>query len=308
MPLQTLYRPETLDEFYGNEALKKSLQSVLDREKDIPQAFLFTGPSGCGKSSLARVVKKRLKIDDGDYHFYNTANTRGIDTIREIVDNAPYFSLFGSNKMYVFEECHQLTVPSMEALLDVLENPPNHTYFVLCTTDPQKLKQTLKRRCYIGTVESLDDREIDSLLTDVLRKEQVEVSDRIRKHIIDHCDGSPGIALSLLDSVIDMEEKDEDLAIEAITVGVPDLKVIELCRALVKPKAKWSEVQKVLEAINIRKIEPENIRLLIVGYFTTVMLNDPSDRIADVSLCFTGSFVESRGLGLVLACWEACKL
>ena len=105
MPLQNIYIPQTLDEFRGNKALVKSLKSVLERQEDVPQVYLFTGPSGCGKSSLAKIVKNVLNVDDGDYHFYDTSNTRGIETIRTIVENAPYFGLFGGKKLYVFEEC-----------------------------------------------------------------------------------------------------------------------------------------------------------------------------------------------------------
>ena len=207
----------------------------------------------------------------------------------------------------VVHNCHQITGPAQEGLLDLLEHPPEHTHFVFCTTEPQKLKITLRRRCFQGSVEPLSSVSLINLLVKTLETEEVSLSSKIMDKIVECSDGSPGIALGMLDSVIDMEEEDEEDAIEAITLGVPDIKIIELCRSLMKDPSKWSEVQAVLKSIDLKKVEAESVRMMIVGYFTSVMLKNPNQRIANIGLLFTDSFIYSRGLGLAIACWEACK-
>lgn len=145
MPLHTNYRPESLDEIVGNEAAIESLRSVLSREKDIPHSYFLTGLPGGAKTTTARIIKIILGIERGDYYEYNTANTRGIDTIRDISSGCEMMPMFGSRKMYMMDECHQLTGPAMEAMLKLLEEPPPHVYFAMCTSEPEKIKgNTLK--------------------------------------------------------------------------------------------------------------------------------------------------------------------
>ena len=105
MPLHTTYRPANLDDLVGNDGTIESLISVLDRESDIPHSFLFTGPSGTGKSSCANILKNELKCSESDYYLYNAASARGIDVIREIIENSSFMPIDGDVKLIVLEEC-----------------------------------------------------------------------------------------------------------------------------------------------------------------------------------------------------------
>jgi DNA polymerase III gamma/tau subunit len=103
--LQVRYRPKSIKGIYGNSALKESLTSALSKE-DKPTSFLFTGKSGCGKTTFGRVIANELCIDPINTHIYNAASTRGIDTIREIIQEAKKVPLFGGNRrIYILEEC-----------------------------------------------------------------------------------------------------------------------------------------------------------------------------------------------------------
>jgi len=152
MPLQVTHRPKTLDDMIGNEAAIESLNSVLSREKDVPPSFFFTGLPGGGKTTLARIIKEHLNISDMDFYEYNAANTRGIDTIRQIANNCVLAPMGGDRKLYLLDEVHMQTGYALQAILKLLEEPPKHVYFALCTSEPEiikpKLLKAIRRRCH----------------------------------------------------------------------------------------------------------------------------------------------------------------
>ncbi|MFA5049231.1 MAG: AAA family ATPase [Patescibacteria group bacterium] len=306
--LNTKYRPTVLADFFGNTSLKESLSQVLSRKKEIPQSFLFTGKSGSGKSTLARIIANELRIDEINRHVYNAANTRGIDTIREIIDSTKYSPLHGTNnkRIYILEESHQLTGASLEGLLHFLEEPPKDVYIVLTTTEPDKLKVTIKRRCFHGEVTPLIRSEMNNLFKTILKKEKKEVDKEVLDKIIKESDGSPGMALKYLDMILDM---DKDQGIEIITKATKsESSVIDLCRTLLDPKlnskSRWKNCQEILKTI---EGEPESIRRGVLGYMTKVMLSDSNASVAaNTASNFTENYYDSGKAGLVLSVYLCC--
>lgn len=105
MNLYLRHRPNQLSEMFGNENAIASLKSLLQKKKNFPSAVLIYGPTGCGKTTLARIIKKELGCSDEDFTELNTANTRGIDTVREIIENSNYSTFSGGVKIYLIDEC-----------------------------------------------------------------------------------------------------------------------------------------------------------------------------------------------------------
>ncbi|KKL10376.1 hypothetical protein LCGC14_2556470, partial [marine sediment metagenome] len=213
-PLHIAHRPSDFSTFVGNESTIQSLKSVLDREKGHVKVFLLQGPSGCGKTTLARIIRNYLGCSEHDFFEYNMANTRGIDTIRGLVGNAKYAPLKGGVRIYLLDECHKLTTDAQNALLKILEDTPDHVRFILCTTEPEKLINTIKTRCSTFQVSSLQRAKIITLLKGVCEKEEAEFPDKHYKEIARVCDGSPRKALSILDQIMDIP--DDDKAFDAI--------------------------------------------------------------------------------------------
>jgi hypothetical protein len=202
--------------------------------------------------------------------------------------------------------CHQLTGASLEGLLHFLEEPPKDVYIVLTTTEPDKLKVTIKRRCFHGEVTPLIRSEMNNLFKTILKKEKKEVDKEVLDKIIKESDGSPGMALKYLDMVLDM---DKDQGIEIITKATKsESSVIDLCRTLLDPKlnskSRWKNCQEILKTIDG---EPESIRRGVLGYMTKVMLSDSNASVAaNTASNFTENYYDSGKAGLVLSVYLCC--
>jgi len=304
LPLHTKYRPRNFDEFIGNDLVKESLQTILSRSTGEIRAFLFTGPSGTGKTTLARIIANELKCSPQDFYEYDSANTRGIDTIRDISNNSRYFPLSGEIKIYLLDEAAKITNDAQNALLKLLEDPPKHVRFILCTTDPEKLIKTIKTRCTTFAVVSLRRNEIIKLLKWVCTEEKVDISLPILQKIAEYCEGSPRQALVLLDQIIDIV--DEKIALQTIIdTSIGEANVIDLCREFLKPKIKWENLSPLISKIDE---EPEKIRYAILSYMMKVLLNTPSDRVAQIIDLFSNSFIYSGKAGLTVTCYLATKI
>ncbi len=161
------YRPTTFAEVVGQEHVTRTLGNAFATNR-VHHAFLFCGPRGCGKTTLARIVGKALACEKGptaepcgvcsacesigngsavDYQEMDGASNRGIDAIRELTEAVRYQPAVLRKKIYVIDEVHMLTTEAFNALLKTLEEPPPHVTFVLATTEPHKLPNTILSRC-----------------------------------------------------------------------------------------------------------------------------------------------------------------
>ncbi len=307
-PLHIAHRPASLDEMVGNESTIQSLKSVLGRKEGHVKVFLLQGPSGCGKTTLARIIRNYLKCSEHDFHEHNMANTRGIDTIRELVGNAKYAPLKGDIRIYLLDEAHKLTTDAQNALLKILEDTPSHVRFILCTTEPEKLINTIRTRCMVFQVASLQRAKIMNLLRGVCEKEGAEFPDRHLKEIATVCEGSPRKALVILDQIMDIE--DDDKAFEAIlsaTVSEKEVKdIIDLLMS--KSGVSWKEMAKAIKGIDMTADKPEKIRYALKAYFGTVFLNRGDEKSYQLMGLFLDNFYASGKEGLIEALYLATKI
>lgn len=304
------HRPQRWEDFAGNEAMVASLRSVLERDTGQPHCVMFQGPSGCGKTTLARMVAKVLGCVGRNLFEYNISDMRGIDTAREIIAACAFAPIQGSRvKVYVLNEMHKATNEFQNAMLDILEHPPSHVYFIICTTEPEKILPTIRgQRATVFNVAPLQKAKMISFLKSIVDKEGADhFSEDVYAQIAMVSEGSPRKALTILDQVIDIEnEKDALDAIASAGVGEADVK--EIIDYLMGPgKKDWKAMSKMVRGLDLSGDKPERVRNAICRYFGTVFLNRGDKRSHEIMTLFMEPFFYSGRERFIDAVFIACQ-
>lgn len=299
MNLYLKYRPQSLDEIIGNREITSALTDYLDDIPNCPQSFMLTGPTGCGKTTIARIITKKLDVIGGDLKEMDTAHFRGIDTIREIRKVCGFKSMEGKARAYILDECHQLSKDAQNTLLKVLEDTPPNVYFILCTTDPQKVLPAVKNRCITFEVHPLLDKQMHSLIRRVVKAEDESLDKKVYEQIILDSLGLPRNALQILDKVLRVKPESRLKAAKKTAEKVSQS--IELCRSLLRGDA-WRDIAEILQGL--RNEEPEGIRRHVLGYCTSVILKGENDSAALIMEQFIEPFFTTGYGGLVFACYS----
>src|SRR6188768_383045 len=219
------YRPATFDEVVGQEHVTRTLGNAFASGR-VHHAFLFCGPRGCGKTTLARIVGKALNCEKGppggtaepcgecsacktiangsatDYQEMDGASNRGIDAIRELTEAVRYQPAILRKKVYVIDEVHMLTTEAFNALLKTLEEPPPHVTFVLATTEPHKLPNTILSRCQRYDFKLVPASRLAQHLASIFKQEKLKIEAGAISLVVRESGGSVRDALSLCDQII----------------------------------------------------------------------------------------------------------
>lgn len=301
--LYKTHRPKLFKEVVGQDDACRMLSQMV-KENRVPHALLFLGPSGCGKTTLARILKEKLKCEDSDFTEINAAEARGIDTIREVKSRMGLAPMKGGVRIYLFDEAHKLSNDAQNALLKLLEDTPKHVYFMLATTEPEKLIATIRSRCTDVKLKSIPPAKMKELLDDICMREKKDISEAVIDRIIEHSEGGGRKALVLLNAVLNIENEDDQL--NTIVKSDVRAQAIELARILIFKAPTWSEVAKIIEGLDE---EPESLRRMILGYAASVLLKGGkgADRAFFLIDVFKESFFNSGKAGLVAACYAVSK-
>ena len=298
------HRPRRFKDMVGQSEIVGQFEEWLTNDR-VPNAILLVGPSGVGKTTLARIVKNELGCSKSDYQEINAADSRGIDTVRDISVRI-HLSPMGGGKarVWIIDEAAKLTGDAQTALLKVLEDGPPHAYFFLCTTDPQKLLKTIITRCTELKFRALTKDELLGLLSVVAAKENNALSANVAERIAEAADGSARKALVLLHQVMGLANEEEQL--NAVQKSDSRRQAIELARILMNERTPWPKVVEILNGVDE---EPESLRRMILSYYQKVLLGGgpKAPRAAELIERFADNYYDVGRAGLVLACWGSLR-
>lgn len=301
LELYKKHRPATLDAVVGNKAVVESIRGAMQKKR-LPHSLLMTGPSGCGKTTVARIIADSLGVHTLDLRELNSASFRGIDTVRDIQQTMVLAPMAGTCRVWIVDECHKLTNDAQNAFLKALEDTPRHVWFILCTTDPEKLIKAIRTRCFEYRFTALSTIEIGrDLLAPVCALEKAKVPKEVLKRIANECSGSARAALVMLEKIIGMNNA--EVMMEALhAADAMEAQVIDLCRALIK-RQPWREISSILSRLG--DTEPETVRRAVLGYMRAIMLKEDNVAAYDVACSFEKNYFDTGNAGLVLSCFEA---
>jgi DNA polymerase III subunit gamma/tau len=302
MSLYLKYRPQSLDQIKGNGDIISMVEKMTSNLKTCPHSFLLTGPTGCGKTTLGRIIADRLGCKGQDYKEVDSADFRGIDTIREIRRNSQYKSLESPCRVWLLDEVHKLSNDAQNALLKILEDTPAHVYFILCTTDPQKLIDTIKGRCQHFQMQTLSDEQLFGLLRRVVREEGQTLEKEVYELIIQNSLGHPRNALQSLEQVLSVEPE-RRLEIARLTEA-KQAEIIQLCRALMKRES-WKSIKGILAGL--KEQEPETIRRAVLGYCQSVLFKEDNTIAGLIMEFFMDPTYNSGFAQIVFNCYSITK-
>jgi len=229
------YRPQTFEDL-DLDSVREELKKIV-ASGNIPHAFLFAGPKGTGKTSAARIIAKIVNcekqgkkltepcnkcgecksISNGnniDVIELDAASNRGIDDIRALRDTIKLSPAHSKKKVYIIDEAHMLTLEASNALLKTLEEPPDHVLFILATTNPEKLIETIKSRTTLIEFHKASPEETIRSLTSVVKGEKLKIDKEILLSISKMSDGSFRDAVKILEQIVSQKIKLEKAAIE----------------------------------------------------------------------------------------------
>ena len=306
--LMTKLRPNKFSELFGCDLNKKVFLSHI--KKVDGATYLLSGSRGTGKSTFANLMAKKIcnKYESPIESVVeiNISDKTGVETARSIIDDCKMGSFFNST-IYILNEFHEATKNFQDAVLDIFENHPKNTFFIICTTEPQKIKEAALSRCTRLKFSPLSKGDSDKFINWVKEKESVEFDEILNEKIYEASFGTPREILSIIESISKLNTEE---SIEFIENYKIDLSKDSNMKEFNQEIFKRSSMDKALDLMNKIQGKPEDIRQGVLNYLCTILIKPFRDKEtarlkASLGIeCFKENVFYSGKAGLALAIYN----
>ncbi len=305
------YRPKHFSELVGQESVAKTLSLALDNQR-LANAYLFSGLRGSGKTSSSRIFARALMCEEGpkavpcdtciqcqsalnNHHIdiieMDGASNRGIDDVRNLIEQTRYKPSFGRYKIFIIDEVHMFTTEAFNALLKTLEEPPSHVKFLLATTDALKLPATILSRTQHFRFKKIPENSVISHLKTILEKEQVSYETSALEKLAHSGQGSLRDTITLLEQAINYCDNAITESKVAAMLGAIDRSVLEdffqslINQDEVRLKERYAilenyETESVLEEMMLflkaKLLSPDSYSILLIERFFKIIMSSLS--------------------------------
>ncbi len=305
------YRPKHFSELVGQESVAKTLSLALDNQR-LANAYLFSGLRGSGKTSSSRIFARALMCEEGpkavpcdtciqcqsalnNHHIdiieMDGASNRGIDDVRNLIEQTRYKPSFGRYKIFIIDEVHMFTTEAFNALLKTLEEPPSHVKFLLATTDALKLPATILSRTQHFRFKKIPENSVISHLKTILEKEQVSYETSALEKLAHSGQGSLRDTITLLEQAINYCDNAITESKVAEMLGAIDRSVLEdFFQSLINQdearlKKRYAilenyETESVLEEMMLflkaKLLSPDSYSILLIERFFKIIMSSLS--------------------------------
>ena len=285
------WRPQNFEEVIGQEIVTRTLQNAIKSDR-IAHAFLFSGVRGVGKTTTARVLAKALNCAEGPSHLpcskcvscqeiastnsldvqeIDAASNTGVDNIRDLRENARYSTARDRFKIFIIDEVHMLSNAAFNALLKILEEPPEHVKFILATTERHRIPVTITSRCQEFDFKPIPFSSILELLRKISQEEGLEISDYSLRAVASSAEGSMRDAQSLLDQITAMSgTKVADDDVRAL-LGVVDQELVGAFIDILLNQDSKALLERFQDPMNAG-VDPQNLCRILIRYVRNLLV------------------------------------
>jgi DNA polymerase III delta prime subunit len=253
-------------------------------------------------TTIGRVIAHYVGCNfDFDYSEVDAAALNGVVPARELRENCKYPSLSQGPRVWLIDECHNMTDKAQEILLKTFEEPPKHAFFILATTEPEKLIDTILDRVAHYKVAPLNEEEFSTFIRKIARREKITIPDDMLLSMYDKSEGRPRTGLNILEKIL--AAAPERMAELVKGEKLIEAEIIELSRSLIKRES-WKAVSKILTGL-IGKEDPETIRRQVFGYMNSILLKGDNNEAFEIASNFKDPFYTNGKNDLIFCCYNA---